>query len=106
MAGKHYTAIIYRRADRMLTSHTEFLARVSTTNARKLIADFHAAIKTITGNPLLYPFADDTDADNIPPNKYRKCLFHDRYKALYWIEGNHVYIDAIIDCRQDNSDLF
>jgi plasmid stabilization system protein ParE len=62
MPNKGYTVILARKADRMLIAHTEFLARVSLSAARKLLASFRAARTSLSENPLLYPYADDTDA--------------------------------------------
>ena len=106
MAQKLYRATLARRADGMLLSHTEFLARVSPAAARRLLASFKKSAGRIEENPFEFPFADDTDAPGIPPETYRKCLFEERYKALFLVEGYDVYIDAIIDCRQENVDLF
>ena len=105
MAQK-YNVTLARRADRMLLSHTEFLARVSPSAARRLLADFRKATKQLAENPLMFPFADEVDVPNIPLDTYRKCLFDKRYKAIYLIEDNNVYIDAVIDVRQENAELF
>ena len=40
-------------------------------------------------------------ADYIPPNKYRKILFEKRYLLLFQIIDNTVYVDYVVDCRQD-----
>jgi len=106
MTRKKHKVIIAERADKMLLSHTEFLARVSTTAARKLITDFKNIMNNLSMNPLQYPYADEVDAPGVPPNKYRKCVFSGRYKALFLVEGNNVYIDAIIDCRQENRGIY
>jgi plasmid stabilization system protein ParE len=106
MAGEGYKVILAERADKMLAAHTEFLARVSLSAARRLLSDFRKATAAISENPLQYPYADGADADDIPHEMYRKCLFYGRYKALYLIEADMVYIDAIIDCRRENSDLY
>ena len=106
MTQKTYNVVIARRADRMLLSHTEFLIRVSIDAARRLLFDFRKATKRLAENPYQFPFADELDAPGIPPEMYRKCLFENRYKALFLIENNDVFIDAIIDCRQDNRNLY
>jgi plasmid stabilization system protein ParE len=103
---KPYNVSLARRADRMLLSHTEFLARVSTTAARRLLADFRKVTKQLSTDPFIFPFADDLDVPGIPLETYRKCVFDKRYKAIYLIESNDVYIDAVIDCRQENADLY
>jgi len=106
MAQLKYNVRLAKRADRMLLLHTEFLARVSPNAARRLIVDFKKVTKQLTTNPLAFPFADESDVSGIPPKTYRKCFFEKRYKAIYLIEGNDVFIDAIIDCRQENVGLY
>ena len=86
--------------------HTEFLARVSLVAARRLLADFRKVKIRLAANPFQFPFADKTDAPGIPPETYRKYLLCERYKALFLVEGSNVYVDAIIDCRQENADIF
>lgn len=49
--------------------------------------------------PLSGPFDDDPD---LPAETYRKCLFCGRYHILYEVENKTVYIDAIVDCRQES----
>ena len=106
MAQKKYSVRLAQRADRMLLSHTEFLARVSLAAARRLLADFKKATRLLSDDPLIFPFADELDVPGIPPETYRKCVFEKRYKAIYLVEDKDVFIDAIIDCRQENADLF
>jgi len=106
MTRKKYKVILAEHADRMLLAHTEFLARVSIPAARKLICEFKDLKNNLSINPHQYPYADDLDVPGIPPNTYRKGVFFGRYKALFLIENSAVYIDAIIDCRQDNKDIY
>jgi len=106
MTRKKYNVILSRRADRMLIMHTEFLTQASIAAAIKLLNDFKKAINYLSDNPFQYPYADELDVSGIPPETYRKCIFDKRYKALYLIEGDDVYIDAVIDCRQENTDLY
>jgi len=106
MSGQKYEASISRGAERMLLQHTEFLTQVNPAAARRLISSLKKLKSRLSDNPYQFPFADDLDVPGIPPETYRKCLFEKRYKALFLIEGNDVYIDAIIDCRQENKNLF
>ena len=101
-----YSVMLARRADGMLITHTEFLARVSPAAARRLLADFRKVTARISQNPYQFPYADESDAPGIPLETYRKCLFDKRYKALFLIEGDIAYIDAVIDCRQANKGLY
>ena len=79
MVLKKYNVILARRADQMLLSHTEFLARISPIAARMLLSDFRKVTNRLTDNPFQFPFADEADAPGIPPKLYRKCLFDERY---------------------------
>jgi hypothetical protein len=106
MARRKYPVKLSNRASLMLIRHAEFLARVSPAAARKLIASFRKATVSIENNPFSCPYADDLDIPGIPKQTYRKCLFFERYKALYTLEDDTAYIDAIVDCRQENSDLY
>ena len=106
MAHNKYNVTLARRVERMLMAHTEFLSRVSVAAARRLLVDFKKKTRLLAANPQQFPFADELDAPGIPPQTYRKCIFDERYKALYLIEGTDVFIDAVIDCRQENKNLF
>lgn len=106
MPSKKYHVELAKRADAMLLWHTEFLARVSPKAAGKLLAEFIKAISELSSNPYRFPFADDIDAPGLPPMTYRKCYFYERYKAIFLIEDNDVFIDAIVDCRQENNNLY
>jgi plasmid stabilization system protein ParE len=89
----------------MLLKHTEFLANVSPYAARRLVSDFRKGVQEICRNPFLFPFADDMDVPGMPPETYRKYIFGNRYKTLYLVEGQNIFIDAIIDCRRENANL-
>ena len=102
MAKRKYSVELSLRAEVMLLKHTEFLARVSPAAARRLIRNSKEAKGRIADNPYQFPFADELDVPGILRETYRKCLFDGRYKALFLVEGNDVFIDAIIDCRQEN----
>ena len=108
MTQKKYNVMLAVRADKMMLLHTAFLARISPAAARRLLADFKKAKLSLSENPFKFPFADELDAPGIPMETYRKCLFdnYKRYKALFLVEGINVQIDAIIDCRQENKDIF
>ena len=46
----------------------------------------------------LYPFLC---ADFIPPNKYHKLYIKNEFRVLYQIKDDTVFVDWIVDCRQD-----
>jgi hypothetical protein len=106
MVQKKYKIIIARRADSMLLSHIEFLVRISPNTARNLLSGFKKIIYRLSDNPFQFPFTDDIDIQGIPANTYRKCMVQKRYKVIFLVENLNIYIDAIIDCRQENKNLY
>jgi len=106
MKKRKFDVAFARRAEIMLLSHASFIAQVSPNAARKLLADCQRRVNVIAGNPLQFPFADELDIPNIPFETYRKCLFGNRYKIIFLFENNLVYIDTIIDSRQENKNLY
>ena len=106
MSDRKFEVSLSRSAERMLLQHAAFLTQVNPAAARKLIRSLNKVKSRLFDNPYQFPFADDLDVPGIPPETYRKCLFEKRYKALFIIEENDVYIDAIIDCRQENKGIF
>lgn len=95
-----YMVIVSGQADQMLVSHVKFLAQVSISAAKRLTSDFGQVLKQMEENPYIFPIEEDY---NLPRGVYRKAVFSKRYKILFLIIGDSVYIDAVIDCRQDNS---
>ena len=105
MSGRKHEVSLSRSAERMLLQHAEFLTQVSPAAARRLLNSLKKVKSRLSDNPYQFPFADDMDVPGIPPETYRKCLFEKRYKALFLVEGIDVYVDAIIDCRQENENI-
>ena len=105
MAKKKHNVILADRADSMLIMHTKFLAQVSPNAAHRLLSEFKSVRQKLIEDPLQFPFADEFDVPGIAYKTYRKCLFYGRYKAVIIIEDNDVYIDAVIDCRQENENI-
>lgn len=95
-----YTVIISDRAKQMLGQHIHFLAQVNKNAAVELKKRFLEAFRSLESFPHRYPFFS---ADFIPPNKYHKLYIKNWFLVLYQIKDDRVYIDWIVDCRQDYS---
>ena len=95
-----FKVVFGSRVDSMLLRHVEFLARVSVPAARKFRDDFRKVLKEIEENPFQIPYEVDM---NLPADTYHKALFAKRYKALFLTEDKTVYLDAVVDCRQDQN---
>ena len=98
-----YDVIVSDLAWDMLSTHVRFLAQVSTDAARKTQKKLIDAMKSLDKMPERYGFLD---ADYIPPGKYHKLYVENWYLILYQIRDRTVYVDYILDCRQDYSWLF
>lgn len=93
-----YKVIVSDRARQMLAGHVRFLAQKSPTAARKTKNDLMDAIRSLHQMPERFPFLE---AEFIPPNKYHKLFVEKWYLILYQVKNQMVYIDYIMDCRQD-----
>ena len=82
----------------MLLSHVLFLAQVNTQAAEKLRQDINEAGKSLQEFPERGAWLNDPE---IPADKYEKLLVDKQYLLIYQIKDNKVYIDYIVDCRQD-----
>lgn len=86
----------------MLLRHTEFLSRVSVPATKMFYKELERTLRRIEDNPYQFPQEEDL---NLPPEKYRKAIFATWYKALFTIEEQAVYLDAVVDCRMDSKPL-
>jgi len=94
----HYKAIVSDRSRKMLANHVRFLAPKSPSAARKLKNELMDAIRSLHQMPERFPFLE---AEFIPPNKYHKMFVERWYLILYQIKDQTIYVDYIVDCRQD-----
>ena len=99
---KRYEVIVSSRAEQMLTSHILFLARVSVKAARRLRDEYAGLLDELEDNPFSFPAAEELKL----PEGYRKALFGKRYQAIFCVEEDIVFLDAVLDCRKDNSSVF
>lgn len=97
--GNH-TVIVSRRADEMLIRHAKFLTQVRISAAKRMTAEFADVLDRLEQNPFQFP--QETDYD-LPCGAYRKALFSKWYKVIFSVAENTAYLDAVLDCRQDNS---
>lgn len=93
-----YKIIVSDRAHQLLASHIRFLAEKSPEAARSTKNQLLQAIRSLARMPERYPFLN---AEFIPPNKYHKMYVEKWYLILYQILDDIVYVDHIVDCRQD-----
>ena len=95
---KRYRLVVSRRAAYQLRDHAAFAAQLDERIALKLIDDYQEAVESLTYMPFRTPYLD---SEMIPSGKYRKMLFGKWYLILYKIQDDTVYIEYVIDGRQD-----
>lgn len=93
-----YKVIISDRAKEMLGMHIRFLAQVNKSAATKLKNRLVGEMCSLQELPQRYPFFNE---NYIPVNKYHKLYVENWYLVLYQIKDDAVYVDWIVDCRQD-----
>lgn len=93
-----YKVIISERAKEMLGMHIRFLAQVNKSAAIKLKNRLIDEIRALQEMPQRYPFFNE---NYIPANKYHKLYVENWFLVLYQIKDDSVYVDWIVDCRQD-----
>ncbi len=93
-----YRVVVSKRASRQLVSHAAFAARLEERLADQLVEDFKEAAASLSRFPYRNPVLR---SDEFTTEKYRKMLFGKWYLLLYQIRGNAVYIEYVIDGRQD-----
>jgi len=97
-ADEQYQVIVSERAAEMLCSHVRFLAQVNRQAAERLRREVIEAAESLQSFPERGVWLTDP---LLPHHTYRKILVGDRYMLIYLIRDVRVYIDSIVDCRQD-----
>jgi hypothetical protein len=94
-----YQVIISSDVNGRMYDHFEFLARVSVNAANRLLDGLLKDIRNLRTAPFRYPVYN---RPYLPDGKYRYILSNKRYRIVYQIVGNQVFVDDIQDCRQDD----
>ena len=102
---EQFKVILATRAKSQLLSHVSFLSRVSHPAAKRLRDSFGTIKSRLEDNPFQFPLDPVFAQLKLP---YRSALFEGRYKVLFTVEDRNVFIDSVVDCRQNldvDSDL-
>ncbi len=97
-ANKLYRVIVSDRAVDMLMQHVRFMAQVSLQAANRLRVEIIEASKSLEHLPERDPWLS---SPYLPANKYRKTIIGKRYLLIYRIKDDTVFVDYVLDCRQD-----
>lgn len=95
--SQQYKVLISGEAKQMLSEHVYFLAQVDPKAAEDCKREIINGIRSLEKIPERFPLFE-------PENRlspYRKMFIPKRYLVLYIIKEDTVYIEYILDCRQD-----
>ena len=93
-----YDIVISDQAKLDAGNHVAFLAEKSDETAIELQMRLITTIRTLCEMPMRYPFFNEP---YIPPNKYHKMFVEKYYLVLYQVKDDHVFVDMILDARQE-----
>ena len=97
MGIRRFEVRISGQARQMLIDHVFFLANLDPAAAEALRADMIANIQSLETFPERFPYLEPDNRKN----PYRKMFVPKWYLVLYLIEGDQVFVDYVLDCRQD-----
>lgn len=92
-----YIIIIDPAANDRMYDHFMFLAQVSENAAEELLNTLVDDIQSLEYMPYRNPVYNKP---YLRSGKYRYMISGGRYRIVYQIDNNYVYVDDIQDCRQ------
>ena len=95
---RRYEVLVSGAARQMLYEHMLFLAQVSPEAAKQLKADVESALRGLETLPERNPYLEPENRKSA----YRKLFVPRWYLLVYLVEGERVYVEYVVDCRQDN----
>lgn len=98
MDEKVYDVEIRPGAMKMLVEQAAFLAEFNDEAAERLVQMFEESAASLSQFPKRALELNDA---YLPPHKYRKLLFAEHYLMVYQVAERKVFVDFIVDCRQD-----
>ena len=96
---KKYKVSVSPAANDRMYDHFEFLARVSENAARKLLTELLSDIRSLELTPQANPYFD---RPYLEQGKYRYRISYKRYRIVFQIVKDNVFVEDIQDCRQDD----
>ena len=93
-----YRVVVSKRAAQQLVEHAAFAARLDDKLAHKLVSDFRQAAVSLERFPLRNPVLR---SEVFTVEKYRKLIFDKYHILLYQVKDQVVYVEYVIDGRQD-----
>ena len=96
---KKYKVFVSQAANDRMYDHFLFLAQVSENAARNLLSRLLKDIQSLENLPQGNPYFD---RPYLEQGKYRYKLSNRRYRIVYQIIKDCVFVEDMQDCRQDD----
>ncbi|MDD4029422.1 MAG: type II toxin-antitoxin system RelE/ParE family toxin [Caldisericia bacterium] len=93
-----YRVVVSEKTSKMLMQHIQFVAKENIEAAKKTKKEITEAIISLYEMSHRFPFLNTSC---VSPNKYHKLFVQKWYLVLYQVKDQTVYVDYILDCRQD-----
>ncbi len=97
---RKYKVLVSPKAKEMLDKHIDFLAQVNAASARNNKNEIMKGLRSLSDMPARFPLFE---SDYIKSGKYHKMYIEKWYLVLYQIIDDTVYVEYIIDCRENYS---
>lgn len=86
--------LISKKARKQLYLHAFYKSKYSKASSLQFLEDFNSSIQFLLLFPYMYPKISKNSS-------YRKIIFNKKYIIIYFIENENIYIDSIINCKQN-----
>ena len=93
-----YKVLVSPKAKEMLDEHIEFLTQVNVASARNKKEEIMKGLRSLSNMPARFPLFE---SKYIKSGKYHKMYIEKWYLVLYQIIDDTVYVEYIIDCREN-----
>ena len=98
MPQSEYTVSVDANAKDKMVKHTKFLAQVSVPAAQRLRDAYYSALKSLEVNPQRCPHYQSSV---FIENELRFLIFSKRYRIVFEVVDNLVFVYDVQDARQD-----
>ena len=95
---KLYKVVVADKAKEALGEIIAYIAADSLQNAQSVKTEIIKALNSLAVLLERFPFLE---GEFIPYNKYRKMVVLKRFLVIYQLKAETVYVDFVLDCKQD-----
>lgn len=95
---RNYKVLVSPKMKEMLDEHIDFLTQVNNASARNMKNEIMKSLRSLSDMPARFSLFE---SDYIKSGKYHKMYIEKWYLVLYQIIDDTVYVEYIIDCREN-----